>query len=152
MGGTGTKVNAILITGNVVIFLLLGVLIRWALDRQYRSFRDDQERMHRFFERSVDAMDVFGKEITKGQTAILIRVEDANKSSVDKILGAIGEMTSANNASTGALIVSLQVRENRTVDAIERLLISLREDLPTLRPPPPPGGTGSAVRDSGGKP
>jgi hypothetical protein len=137
---------------NWIVFLCGLWLLKVVLDKQYKSFRDDQERVHRFFERSANAIDRFAKEIANGQSVIMVRIEDANKSSADKILGAIGEMTSATiiyNAATG---VSLQARENRTVEAIERLLIALREDLATLRPAPPKGDTGSAVRDSGVKP
>jgi hypothetical protein len=137
---------------NWIVFLCGLWLLKVVLDKQYKSFRDDQERVHRFFERSANAIDRFAKEIANGQSVIMVRIEDANKSSADKILGAIGEMTSANNAATGAIIFSLQARENRTVEAIERLLIALREDLATLRPAPPKGDTGSAVRDSGVKP
>lgn len=58
-------------------------------------------------------------------------------------------MNAESNAATGGIILALKIKENKTVEAIEKLLVALREDLVTSRAQPPSGAVGSQVRDGG---
>jgi hypothetical protein len=128
---------------TIVLLLLRG------MGKQYRSFRDDQAWSQNYATAAIDALNEFSTTIIQNQKTILETIQDAHKASDEKIITAICEMSSDSNKATGALTLALAGKENRTVEATERLLIGLREDLAQVRATPPVGSTGSQVKDGG---
>ena len=126
-------------------------VVKWILGRQYCSWRDDQKRGFEFFSHAQEALDLFSNTIIKNQSTIMVTIRDSSKESVDLITDAVRTINSDANAATAGIILALGIKENHTVQAIERLLIALREDLATARAMPPACGVGSQVRNDGGK-
>ena len=133
---------------NWLVLATMIWLLKRVLEKQYKSFCDDQRRVHNFFERAQESMDRFSETIIKNQSTILVTIKDTSRASNDIILDAVRTMNEDSTKATGGIILALGIKENHTVEAIERLLIALREDLATARAAPPAGGTGSQVYDS----
>ena len=132
---------------NWIVFLLGIWLLKALLDKQYKSWREDQSRVHGFFEHAGELLDRFSNSILANQNTIMVMVKETSKASDDIILEAIRDMNTASNEATGAIILTLGIKENRTVEAIEGLIRALHEELAASRAAPPPvGGTGSQVR------
>ena len=134
---------------NWAAMLTIVLLLLRGMGRQYRTFRDDQTWSRDYATRALEALDKFSNTIIQNQAIILKTIQDTAKKSDDKIIGAVYNMSGSSNEATGALILALAGKENRTVEAIERLLIGLREDLAQVRATPPVGSTGSQVKDGG---
>ena len=83
---------------------------------------------------------------------ILEAIKDTRRANDDIVINAIREMANASNDSTGAILMALGGREKEMIAAINGLARGIRDDLATLRAPPPVGGTGSQVRDGGASP
>jgi hypothetical protein len=132
------------------IILLGSRATKSVLERWYRSMRTDQERAHVVAERMVDVVERFSKTIPENQTIILETVKSTGRTGNEYMLNAIREMSTASNESTGRVLLALGRREEQTVLAIEALARAIRDDLATLRTPPPIGDVGSQVRGSGG--
>ena len=137
---------------NWLAMLCIVGLLKGVLEKQYRSWRSDQNRMHGVSERMADALERFSKTILANQATILEAVKDTRRANDDIVINAIREMGTASNDSTGRILLALGHREELTVLAIEGLVRAIRDDLAALRAPPPVGGTGSQVRDGGASP
>lgn len=137
---------------NWLVLLSTVLILKGVLERWYRSFRHDQERVHDFFERQTNALERFSQTILNNQAAIMKAVGDTRRANDDIVITAIREMGTSSNDSTGRILLALGKREENTILAIEGLARAIRDDLAALRNPPPSGGTGSQVRDSGKEP
>ena len=133
---------------NWVVLLSTFLLFKGILERWYRGMRKDQDRVHGFFERQTDALERFSQTILTNQATILEAIKDTRRANDDIVINAIREMGTSSNDSTGRILLKLGDREEKTILAIEALARAIRDDLATLRAPPPISGTGSAVRDS----
>ena len=131
------------------IILLGSQATKSVLERWYRSMRVDQERTHALSERMVEALDRFSQTILQNQATILETIRSTGRTSNDYMLNAIREMSTNSNEATGGILLALGRKEARTIEAIENLARAIRDDLAALRSPPPVGGVGSQVRDSG---
>ena len=132
---------------NWVAMLTIVLLLLRGMGRQYKTFRDNQNWSRDYATRALEALDKFSNTIIQNQAIILRTIQDTPHASDDKVINAICEMSGSSNEAAAALILALGARENRTVEAIESLLVGLREDLAQLRVPPPVGSTGSQVKN-----
>jgi hypothetical protein len=132
------------------IVLLSSRVTKGVLERWYRGLRSDQDRAHGVLERMADTLERYSKTILDNQVTILATINSTSKSSNDYMLTAIREMATNSNEATGGILLALGRKEAKTVEAIESLARAIRDDLAALRSPPPVGGTGSQVKDSGG--
>ena len=137
---------------NWLAMLCIVGLLRGTLERQYRQWRGDITRAHGISERMADALERFSQTILTNQTRILEAIKDTRRANDDIVINAIREMANASNDSTGAILMALGGREKEMIAAINGLACGIRDDLATLRAPPPVGGTGSQVRDGGASP
>jgi len=133
---------------NWVVLLSTVLLFKGILERWYRGMRKDQDRVHGFFERQTDALERFSQTILTNQALIMETIKDTRRANDDIVIHAIRDMGTSSNDSTGRILLKLGEREEKTILAIEDLARSIRDDLATLRAPPPIGGTGSQVKDS----
>ena len=131
---------------NWVVMLSTVLLLKGVLERWYRSFRSDQDRVHGFFERQTDALERFSKTILANQATIQAAIKDTRRANDDIVIGAIREMGTASSDSTGRILLALGHREEATIAAIEGLARAIHDDLVAMCAPPPVGGTGSQVR------
>ena len=137
---------------NWLAMLCIVGLLKGVLEKQYRSWRSDQNRMHGVSERMADIIERFSKTILDNQATILETVKKTGRDSDDFVLTAIREMSTSSNEATGGILLALGRKEAKTIEAIESLARAIRDDLQALRVPPPVGETGSQVRDGGEKP
>ena len=133
---------------NWLAMLTIVLLLIRGMGRQYRTFRNDQTWSRSYAASALDALNRFSKTIIQNQALILRTIQETSKTSDDRVINAICEQSGSSNEAAASLIMALGSRENRTVEAIERLLIGLREDLAQVRATPPVGGIGSQVRES----
>ena len=132
---------------NWAAMLTIVLLLLRGMGRQYRTFRDNQNWSRDYATRALEALDKFSNTIIQNQAIILRTIQDTTHASDDKVINTICEMSGSSNKAAAALILALGARENRTVEAIESLLVGLREDLAQLRVTPPVGSTGSRVKN-----
>lgn len=126
-----------------IVLIFKGVLERW-----HRGMRGDQNRMHSFCDRTAELLDRFSQTILTNQAAIKESIKDTRRANDDIVIRAIRDMGTASNESTGRILLALGRREAATIAAIESLARAIRDDLAAIRTPPPPGGTGSQVKDA----
>jgi hypothetical protein len=126
-----------------IVLIFKGVLERW-----YRGMRGDQNRTHSFCEHTAELLDRFSQTILTNQSLILASIKDTRRANDDIVIGAIRDMATSSNESTGSILLALGHREEATIAAIEALARAIRDDLASMRTPPPPGGTGSQVKDA----
>lgn len=144
----GTAMTALLQHGPYWIALVVFVfVVKMVLEKQYSSFRRDHTAIVKFADDAVATLRDLVRQCGECQRGVILTIKSAVGARDDKILDAVRTMNDDTNKATGGIILALGIKENRTVEAIERLLIALREDLVAARAQPPVGGTGSQVKD-----
>ena len=143
--------TAAVVLSVVDISALLGIVwvFKWVLGRWYSAHTADREDMRQFTGRAIEAMDRIAAGCASCHADMTSEIKARVGASEERVLDAVRTMATENNAATGRVILALGRKDGHVVEAIESLLISLREDLRGMRAAvtPPVGGVGSQVRD-----
>ena len=146
----------------VAVFIACGVLLgggiililKWVLEKQYASFRDDRADLQTFVNKAIEKLGQIHTECRDCHADNITRIREVAGQSDDKVITSIwnsNERVVALMDKHNATTVAAVGREaDRTISAVRQALLERENaDLSREHPTPPPVlGTGSQVRES----
>lgn len=146
------------------VLLALGVgicgLLKWILEKQYSTFRDDHRDTRAFTTKAIEALQDIRSACDRchSDTVATVKLEMGHNADqiIDAVWSANERVMASSDKSARDIVTAIGREEDRTIKAIEDVLRSVQRDNDLSRPhpvtPPPILGVGSQVRDTRGVP
>ena len=142
---------------GVLLALGLGIcgLLKWILEKQYATFREDHRDTRTFTATAIEALRDIRNACDHCHADVVATVKQELGQAADKIIDSVWasneRMVALSRESSKDIVSEIGREEDRTIETIRNGLAAIQRDndlSQRIQTPPPVLGVGSQVRDS----